>query len=349
MNPPTPISNPPTARDLQTASVEHLLLPDQNPNPVLVVDNRFGFVYQNRTARRLSEEMDLDGCRELLPPEWMQHWPPKNKIQGEYLLPGQRLFSWTAVKISDALWGCYGTEITDLARCEAAVQQLQRFEVVGETAGTIAHDFNNHLQVVVMSLEMLKDMDVDTKVAKQLATMSRQIDSAMKLVSQLRDFSRHREASPEETDLAAWIEHLRATLQLILNNHCGQIEEPVPVATALIDPRQLEQVVINLLLNARDAVAGVDAPSVSLRCQLIPNQDEAVWWQLRVRDNGTGMDEAVQQRIFDPFFTTKGDQGTGLGLSSAYGILHRMGGKIEVESTPGEGTEFRILIPVITL
>jgi len=107
-------------------------------------------------------------------------------------------------------------------------------------------------------------------------------------------------------------------------------------------------VVINLLLNARDAVAGVDDPSVTLRCQLIPNEDEPVWWQLRVRDNGAGMDEAVRQRIFDPFFTTKGDQGTGLGLSSAYGILHRMGGKIEVESTPGEGTEFRILIPVTT-
>jgi len=348
MNQTTQCAQSPGVRNPQGAAVEHLLLPDRNPNPVLVLDKRFGFVYQNCTARQLSQRMDLDGCRKLLPSEWMQHWPPKNKIQGESLLPGKRLFSWTAVKIADALWGCYGPEITDLARCEAALQQLQRFEVVGETAGTIAHDFNNHLQVMEMSLELLKITDVDKEeVARQVKTISRQVDHAMKLVSQLRDFSRHREASPEETDLAAWIHHLHPTLQLIFKNQCYQIEEPVPAATAFVDPRQLEQATINLLLNARDAVEEVRDPSVIVSCQLIPDGDQPIWWQLRVRDNGTGMGETVRQRIFDPFFTTKGDQGTGLGLSSAYGIIHRMGGKIEVESTPGKGAEFRILIPVI--
>lgn len=115
--------NTPEASRHQKVSAEHLLLPDMNPNPIMVLDKVFGFVYRNVAAEKLSQELDLDGYRDLLPSDLMENWPPNDMVQTISVLPGERLLFWSVVQLSDDMWGCYGTDISDFTRYEEALQQ----------------------------------------------------------------------------------------------------------------------------------------------------------------------------------------------------------------------------------
>jgi len=245
---------------------------------------------------------------------------------------------------------------TEIQRLEGSLRAAQRMEAVGRLAGGVAHDFNNLLQVVHIEAEMLPGIASSpaavTEAAASILDVSRR---AAKLTRQLLAFSRRQVMSPELVDLDAAIDELEPLLKRLLTE---AIEVDLALAGGLpnvfIDPTQFEQILVNLSVNARDAMQRGGA--LRIRTGLRSFTDKASagdvggrigdFVTLSVQDTGAGMDRDTQARIFEPFFTTKEmGRGTGLGLATVYGIVKQSGGFIWVESAPGRGTTFRIFFP----
>ena len=226
--------------------------------------------------------------------------------------------------------------------------KTQRMEVVGRLAGGIAHDFNNLLTVILSHGHLLREALADREDARADADeVIAAADRAARLTSQLLTFARQRAPEPREVDLNSLLLGLSRMLERLLG---ADVELAFDLASGLwplrADPAQLEQVVVNLLINARDAMPR--GGSVTVRTANCPPDegDETAWVMLSVQDTGLGMSHEVRQRIFEPFFTTKpAGRGTGLGLATCFGIIRQHGGSIEVESEEGEGTTFTILLP----
>lgn len=240
-------------------------------------------------------------------------------------------------------------------RHEAQLQQAQRLEALGVMAGGLAHDFNNLIAVVLAGLELVARQVTDRPVAlRQLTRMRSAMERSAQLIAQLLAFGRRQVTQREPVDLNQLIEDRLALLR-------GAIPADVAVELSLAatrpmfaDPSQLEQALMNLVVNALDAMpAGGRLEIGTADRDLSPAEAAAhrvepgPYVSLTVRDNGTGMSDAVRERIFDPFFTTKPvGQGTGLGLPSTYGIVTAHGGAVCVETVLGQGTLFELLIPV---
>jgi hypothetical protein len=245
---------------------------------------------------------------------------------------------------------------TELRRVERQFQQAQKMEAVGQLAGGIAHDFNNLLTVILSYSDMLlsepglRDSDREAITAIHDAGQS-----AAALTRQLLIFSRQEVVQPQVMHLNQLIAGTTKMLKRLIG-------EQIELATALapdagvvkVDPGQLEQVIVNLAVNARDAMpAGgrllIESRNVDVvgpRSEGGPLIPPGGYVLLVVSDNGAGMDAATQARIFEPFFTTKEyGKGTGLGLATVYGIVKQSGGHIAVYSEPGRGTSFKIYLP----
>lgn len=228
-------------------------------------------------------------------------------------------------------------ERRELARRLAA---SQRMEALGALAGGVAHDFGN-LLTVLMSVRVLLESEPLTPSAKALVTdMGDVTDRANGLVRQLLTFAREQPGQPRELDVAAVVRGLRPLLSRLVGPEIAlSIDAPGP-CVARVDGSQLEQVVMNLAVNARDAMPEGGALSLTVRVE-----DGA--GRLEVSDTGVGMDPATAARIFEPFFTTKGnDRGTGLGLATVHGIAQQWGGAVDVRSELGRGTTFEIVFPL---
>ncbi|MCG6962060.1 MAG: PAS domain S-box protein [Acidobacteria bacterium] len=233
-------------------------------------------------------------------------------------------------------------DVTDLHRLEEQLRQSQKMEAVGRLAGGVAHDFNNLLQAMLLQAQVLSIAPGDQRsVASTAEELEEQIQRGASLTRQLLLFSR-REASRTETlDLNEVVDDgvkllrrlLRENIRLTLETAEGQL----PVKA---DRGQLGQVLMNLTINAGDAIP--DRGVVTIRSGSADG--EMVW--LEVSDTGEGIPEEARDKLFEPFFTTKeAGKGTGLGLSVVHGIVTRHGGRIEVESAPGKGSTFRVLLP----
>ncbi|MDF1561579.1 MAG: PAS domain S-box protein [Deltaproteobacteria bacterium] len=245
-------------------------------------------------------------------------------------------------------------DISEKKQAEARFHAAQRMEAVGTLAGGIAHDFNNLLMGIqgrASLLERGEGLSEDQR--RHLASIEAHVESAAGLTRQLLGLARGGKYETRATDLNALLER---TLDLFGRTH-KNLELELDLAAAIwsveVDRTQLEQVFLNLLLNAAQAMPGggrVSLTTRNLRLEAQQARDLGLGAgphvEVMLRDTGPGMDEAIRERIFEPFFTTKGPGlGTGLGLASAYGIVNNHGGSIEVESTPGEGSTFRILLP----
>lgn len=247
-------------------------------------------------------------------------------------------------------------EVTDRLRIQQELQQAQKMEVVGQLAGGVAHDFNNALTTIIGSLNLLlEELPEDPDTRTDLQAVLSAANRLALLTRHLLAFSRRQVLRVEVHPLGEVVERSVELLERVLE---GQIELRTRIGPGTwpvqVDPIQLEQVILNLAVNARDAmpeggtlVLATENLSVSrgdaLGDPVTPPGDYAV---LTVRDTGTGMEEITRARVFEPFFTTKPPpEGTGLGLSVAYGIVRQSGGFITVESEPGAGTTFRILLP----
>jgi two-component system, cell cycle sensor histidine kinase and response regulator CckA len=220
------------------------------------------------------------------------------------------------------------------------LRQAQKMESIGRLAGGVAHDFNNLLLVINGYSEFLSSSLVDERQRHFAAEIRSAGERAAGLTQQLLAFSRRQVLQPRVVDLNESIRDLHGMLRSLIGEGIRvELSLDGDLRAIEADPGQVGQVLLNLAVNARDAMAG----SGTLEISTFNAGDEVV---LEVADTGTGMDEATRSRIFEPFFTTKDvGQGTGLGLSTVYGVVTQSGGTIDVRSAPGEGTTFSIRLP----
>jgi PAS domain S-box-containing protein len=226
-----------------------------------------------------------------------------------------------------------------LRRSEQQLRQSQKMEAVGRLAGGIAHDFNNLLTAIGGYTELLLD-----KLPPEQRDDAEQIrhaaDRAAALTKQLLAFTRRQVVQRESLDLNDVVRDMDRLLRRLIGAGVEVVSvlapEPVQVEA---DRSQLEQVIVNLVLNARDAMPGGGK-------LVIATSHEGDWVELRVEDTGVGIEESVRPHVFEPFFTTKEPgRGTGLGLATVLGIVEQQGGRIELETAVGEGTTFRLRLP----
>jgi CheY-like chemotaxis protein len=234
------------------------------------------------------------------------------------------------------------------------LRHSQKMEAVGRLAGGVAHDFNNLLTAIIGYADLLRQRFAHDPAARQPAELIRQAgDQAAGLTRQLLAFSRKQLLQPKVIDLNTVVGNLHRLLQRIIGEHIEIVTAPEAApACVKADPGQIEQVVVNLGVNARDAMprgGRLTIRTVNLELGATGRPDdlpEGSYIALEVTDTGEGMDAETQRRIFEPFFTTKvPGKGTGLGLATVYGIVRQSHGSIVVESEKGRGTTFRILLP----
>ena len=250
------------------------------------------------------------------------------------------------------------TDVTTHKKLEAQLRMAQKMEAVGLLAGGVAHDFNNLLTAIKGFTALLQLAIEDREDAAEfLGEIDKAADRAAALTSQLLAFSRRQLLRPEALDLNARVRDLERMLRLLLREEGKLILDLNPeLDEVLADPGQIEQVILNLAVNARDAIRGRDGGTVTISTTNAELREEFTRWgvqdapgsyvRLDVADNGVGMDRATQARIFDPFFTTKDPgQGTGLGLATVYGIVKQSGGYVWVDSRPNQGSVFSIYLP----
>ncbi|MCO4744398.1 MAG: response regulator [Proteobacteria bacterium] len=223
--------------------------------------------------------------------------------------------------------------------------QSQKMEALGQLAGGIAHDFNNLLAAVQGHADLLEiDWGTEPAVAEHVKGIVAAVKEASALTGQLLAYGRATPTSVAVLDASELVRGHEAM-------YARLVGDPIQITTELAgeplhvkaDPSQVQQVLLNLVVNARDAMPG--GGTITIRTQQLERDGDA-WVDLEVCDEGTGMDEAVRQRAMEPFFTTKGiGRGTGLGLSTVYWIVEQAGGHVEIDTTPGDGTCVHILLP----
>ena len=234
-----------------------------------------------------------------------------------------------------------------LAKAEILEQrwlQSQKLDAVGQLAGGVAHDFNNLLTAINGYCELIElRMRANDPLREWVAEIRKAGSQAAALTSQLLAFSRKQRLQIQAVDLPALVVELSQLLRRTLGERVKLEIDLPPVGTQYIlaDPNQIRQVIVNLAVNARDAMDGQG--SLRIASRRAQREDGRKWVELEVNDDGCGMDAAIREQIFEPFFTTKPlGKGTGLGLSMVYGIVKQSGGEIEVCSEPGQGTTFRL-------
>ena len=248
-----------------------------------------------------------------------------------------------------------GRNITDLRNLEAQLLQAQKMEAVGRLAGGIAHDFNNLLSAILGYAEMLRlRLEADPQAREDVDGIRQTVEQAAALTRQLLGFSRKQVVRPRVVDLNEIVGAAQPLLRRLLGEDVAVRTSPAPEpALVNADPGQLEQVLLNLAVNARDAMPSGGTLTLTVsetlleaaeaaRLELTPGRHVV----LAVRDTGGGIPPAARERLFEPFFTTK-PKGTGLGLSITLGIVKEYGGAMAVDSPPGGGAVFRIHLPAV--
>ncbi len=249
-------------------------------------------------------------------------------------------------------------DITVEVKLEDQLRQAAKMEAVGQLAGGVAHDFNNLLQVINGYTELaLADMSPEHSIYEYIQEIEKAGSRAQALVSQLLSFSRRQIIKPVDINLNDVTDKLMTMIKRVIGEHIQC--EFIPghkLGTIHADSGQMEQILINLCVNSRDAMPGGGNLTIET-CNALIDSDYALthpWSKpgryvlLSITDDGSGMDKKTQKSIFDPFFTTKKTgKGTGLGMSTVYGIVKQHKGDIQVYSEPGKGTMFKIYLPVV--
>jgi PAS domain S-box-containing protein len=239
---------------------------------------------------------------------------------------------------------------------EAQLFQAQKMEAIGQLAGGIAHDINNMLTAIMGHLDLLRSkLPPEPALERNLNGIGAAAARSRDIVAKILAFSRKQLSAPKAFDLNEHLLATRDTIAPLIGEDINLIFHPDPaLGRVFMDPSQMDQILMNLTLNARDAMPGGGTLTIETRRQEVeagfclqhPQATAGCFLVLEVRDTGTGMDADTLARIFEPFFTTKSlGQGTGLGLSTVFGIVKQNGGFILVRSVPGQGTAFEVFLP----
>ena len=260
----------------------------------------------------------------------------------------------TAKEAAEEAHGRLVEQMAERERAEAALRQAQRIEAVGQLTGGVAHDFNNLLTVMTGNIELMQAASgLDPAIAERLAAMHAAAERGAMLTDRLLAFARRQPLVPRAVDLNALVAGMRELLESALGGRVRMETKPAAdLRPAMVDPTQIELVILNLVINARDAMP--EGGTLTIETQnrrrdppARPGEPAAGdYVVLSVSDTGTGMPPEVLARAFEPFFTTKPPgAGTGLGLSQVFGTARQSGGDVEIDSAPGRGTTVSVLLP----
>ncbi|MCF8084720.1 MAG: PAS domain S-box protein [Deltaproteobacteria bacterium] len=247
-------------------------------------------------------------------------------------------------------------DITEYKRLEAQLQQSQKMEAIGTLAGGVAHDFNNKLSVIMGCTQlMLMDMQPEDPHYADLKQIQESAERSADLTRQLLAFARKQTIAPEPLNLNDMVEGMLKMLRRLMGEDIELAWQPDPKLWPVkMDPAQVDQILANLCVNARDAISGVGKVTIETKNAILDETycvenagcEPGEYVTLTVIDDGCGMDHGTLENVFEPFFTTKETgKGTGLGLSTVYGIAKQNQGVINVYSEPGKGSTFTIYIP----
>jgi signal transduction histidine kinase/ActR/RegA family two-component response regulator len=332
-----------------------------NPNPAMELDAEGAITYFNDAALLLAQYLGREHPCEVLPSDIAREVQRClatgcSKTQMESRLE-EHVLSWSLhPMIADRVVHCYVTDITDRLNLEAQLRQSQKMESVGQLAAGVAHDFNNMLTVIQGHAGMLMTRaSLATELRDSVQAVSFAAERAASLTRQLLMFSRKSVMQPRLIDLREIIGNMTKMLKRLLGEIITlEFHAPAEILLIEADAAMMEQVVMNLAVNARDAMAmggtlTIRIDPVSVDDEYLRSHPEA--WagsfvRLQVIDTGHGMKPATMARIFEPFFTTKeAGKGTGLGLATVYGIVKQHQGWVEVASDFGRGTVFNVFLP----
>jgi two-component system, cell cycle sensor histidine kinase and response regulator CckA len=336
--------------------------PRTNPNPVLELAADGAMNYCNDAARRLAASLGADSPVTLLPPETKALIADCLRT-GENLINLQtkirrRTLSWSFIPIVESqIVHCYASDVTDRLDLEAQLRHSVKMEAVGQLAAGMAHDFNNILTIIQGHADLLSQLaglpSSGEKSARQIGLAA---GRASQLIKQLLMFSRKQVMQQRHFNLNDIIQNLSAMLRGLVGEPIIWQFEPAPDLPALcVDVGMIEQALVNLVLNARDAMPRGGRLALATSQQVLepvstvlnPEARPGRFVCLKVADTGCGMNSQVLSHLFEPFFTTKGPgNGTGLGLATIYGIVKQHQGWIVVESEVGAGSTFTLFFPV---
>lgn len=249
-------------------------------------------------------------------------------------------------------------QMAERERAEAALRQAQRVEAVGQLTGGVAHDFNNLLTVLIGNIDLIQTTEPqDQRIRDRLMAMRAAAEKGATLTGHLLAFARRQPLLPRAVDLNGVVNGMRDLLQSALGRRVQmQTKLAKDLWSAMVDPTQIELVILNLAINARDAMpeGGVMTIETANRHCALPTHpeepSEGDYVVVTVRDTGSGMTPEVQAKAFEPFFTTKGPgSGSGLGLSQVFGTARQSGGDVQIESEIGKGTAIAVFLPRTTV
>ena len=335
-----------------------------NPNPVFEFSSEGKLTYFNEAARKMAEELGEKHPDAVLPAETaaiIQNCliTSQPRLQFE-TRPKARILSWSFYPImTSQVVHCYVEDITDRISLEDQLRQAQKMESVGQLAAGVAHDFNNILTIIQGHSGLLMSRpNLSPAMTTSIQAVSFAAERAASLTRQLLMFSRKQVMQPKPIDLKEVVANMSKMLQRLIGETITlSCKYPPQLPPINGDPGMMEQILMNLAVNARDAmtkggqlIISTDLVTVNeAHVKLHSDARIGNFVCLQVADTGSGMDPATMKRIFEPFFTTKeAGRGTGLGLATVYGIVKQHAGWIEVTSRVGEGTIFKIYLPVTT-
>jgi len=365
------------ARELQNAQQVFQALLDASPVAIVILDADTRVTIWNRAAVEIFKwtAEEVVGQRYPLVPE--EQWESFADLFRE-VMDGRGFTGVLGVRrrkdgspislrmhtapMRDAEGVIYGgmailEDLTETHRLEERVLHAQKMEAIGRLAGGIAHDFNNLLTVVVGMADLLGlDPSMSAESIERIEEIQRVSESARELVGQLMTFSRLQVVRPQVIDVDARVRDSRRMLERLLpSDVCLRIEASETPMWVRADPTHFDRILVNLTVNARDAMRGggeLSFRSGVVAVASVPGEESSAHTRyvcLTVADTGEGIPADVLPHIFDPFFTTKGaGEGTGLGLANVYGVVRQSGGMVEADSTVGKGTEFRIYLPQVS-
>lgn len=362
------------AKQIKEKNKDFRLLFEENPQPMWVIDPQSRkFLAVNRAASRLygysEAEFHEMGLKDLQVEEESRPLRPNAQEPGSAPVASKhRTKTGRIIEVETAVQPIQYRDrkaelavildLTSRRQLEEQLRQSQKMEAVGMLAGGVAHDFNNLLTIITgYSQLILNNLRGDDPNRHSVEQIMRAGERAGALTKQLLAFSRRQVLQPKVVDLNRLVSSLTAMLQRLIGEDVDlRLVLRPDIGRVHADPGQIEQVMMNLVVNARDAmpkggILTVETENVELDESYASRHIEVrsgPYVMLAVSDNGAGMDEATRGRLFEPFFTTKGaGKGTGLGLSTVFGIVKQSGGSLQVYSEPGSGTSVKVFLPRI--